>query len=420
MDTRKAVSDHYKLPGKFGWYAHPRLGKIKVYLFPLLKKGNSRGNEMTWQVLIRVDKLPSPISKLYNSFPLKTNAYYWTISKEKEGSRISAETEISSGKNLGKANETNSFTQALSEAYSLHMDKIKKGYSESGRIDKSVRKPPMLLYRYDRYKNKVCFPAYIQRKRDGILYCMARNAKSGIVEVYSRNRIVYKNTVRQEKELKKIFDKYPTLELYGEAYEHGKSLQEISGIVRNENSDNRLSVYIFDCVPKGNPDMPYTKRWSYLKKIFEEFPDMKYIKKVKTYKVENEKEMMKLYKRFMKEGYEGGIYRNPIGKYKYSWTSSRSWEVLKIKPRKSDEFKIVGFKDGNGKNSGLVTFIMQTSDGKKFNAEPNMPEDIRRKLFKEFNKDFYYRDKMATIEYSELSDRGVPQQPKFITVRDYE
>ena len=129
---------------------------------------------------------------------------------------------------------------------------------------------------------------------------------------------------------------------------------------------------------------------------------------------------MKYYDKFMKDGYEGAIYRNPAGIYKYSTTTSRSWEVLKIKPRQSAEFKIIGFKDGNGKNKGLVTFIMQTEEGRKFNAEPNMTEDVRRKLFTEFQKDFTYKDQMATIEYSELSDNGVPQQPKFIAVRDYE
>ena len=428
MQSRKAVTDYKAIPGGFKKYNDGANKWPYVYTFPTLKKKSSRGNDMEWTIYIRAEPMPKNTKALYDVARV-SECYYWTISLERGANggtpRISEETHIKCGKNIGKANETNAFTQALSDTYSVYLSKLKKGYDGPGAKQMAkdqgyTRKPPMLLYRYEKYKHKIQWPAYIQRKRDGILYSMARNSQTGKAEIYSRSRFVFTNTSLQEKELQKIFDKYPNLELYGEAYEHGRSLQELSGIVRNENKENKLTIYIFDCVPDGKADTPYVKRWAFLKKLFVEFPNMKYLKKVKTYRVDNEEQMMKLYKRFMREGYEGGIYRNPVGVYKHSWTTSRSWEVLKIKPRKSDEFKVFGFKDGNGKNKGLVTFIMQTSDGKKFNAEPNMPEEIRRKLFKEFQNDFYYKDKMATIEYSELSDRGVPQQPKFVAVRDYE
>ena len=47
----------------------------------------------------------------------------------------------------------------------------------------------------------------------------------------------------------------------------------------------------------------------------------------------------------------------------------------------------------------------------------------RKSLYKTFQeqKDIFdkeYKGKMATIQYSIISRLGVPQQPKFITVRD--
>jgi len=432
MKSRKLETNYQEIPGDF-----KKVEKELHYVFPMLHKQSSRDNDLEWTMHMLVPKTKTP-KNLYTAVPKGATVDYWSVSVEKGESggkpKISNRTSITAGKNIGKANETNVFTQALSQCYSKWQNKIKTGYSKTKcATNTMVRRPPMLLYRYDKFKHKVVYPAYVQVKRDGILYSMHSN--SGKAEIYSRNKLVFTNTQRQERELQVIFDKYPELELYGEAYKHGESLQVISGIVRDEKEKikNKLEIYIFDCVPpgakrddKGYALTPYAKRWKFLKKLFEEFPNMKYIKNVKTYKVENEKEMMKYYKQFMKDGYEGAIYRNPAGIYKYSTSTSRSWEVLKIKPRKSAEFKIAGFKDGNGKNAGLVTFIMATEDGKKFNAEPNMTEEIRRKLFTEFQKDmnknktFSYKDKMATIEYSELSDRGVPQQPKFIAVRDYE
>lgn len=440
MKARTVNTDYESMPGKF---IVSKALKLPRFKFDTLYKNSSRNNILSWTAFIELDK-DTKKTNLYESDLKGIKSYYWTESVEngENGGTVkkSQPTFITEGKNIGKSNQTNVFTQALSECYSIYMDKIKKGYGTSKTIKQNnIRKPPMLLYNYEKYKNKVVFPAYVQAKRDGILYSMAVNPDTNKLEIYSRNRLVFSNTKRQEKELKPIFDKYPGLELYGEAYQHDMSLQEISGIVRNENLENKLEIFIFDCVPpsshessdsdssdstdKSEKDMsktPYSERLKFVKRIFKEFPDMKYIKYVKTYEVANEKELMEHYKKFMKDGYEGAIYRNPKGIYKYSTTTSRSWEVLKIKPRKSSEFKVSGFKDGNGKNAGLVTFIMETEDGKKFNADPNMPEDMRRKLFIEFQKKFHYKNKMATIEYSELSDLGVPMQPKFITIRDYE
>jgi len=432
MKARTVNTEYETMPGKF--MNSPN--KYIRFKFDTLYKLSSRNNTLSWTIFVQLDKYTS--KNVYESSLSGIQSYYWTESIEngENGGTVkkSKNTFITEGKNVGKANQTNVFTQALSECYSLYMNKIKKGYGTSKTTKTvAIRKPPMLLYNYEKYKNKVVFPAYVQAKRDGILYSIAVNPETKKLEIYSRNRLVFTNTKRQEKELQPIFDKYPGLELYGEAYHHDMSLQEISGIVRNESLENKLEIYIFDCVPpsidtsiddeESELDMsktPYADRLKFVKRIFKEFPDMKYIKYVKTYEVNNEKELMQYYEKFMNEGYEGAIYRNPKGIYKYSTTTSRSWEVLKIKPRKSGEFKISGFKDGNGKNAGLVTFIMETKDGKKFNADPNMPEEMRRKLFDEFQKKFHYKNKMGTITYSELSDLGVPQQPKFIAVRDYE
>ena len=130
--------------------------------------------------------------------------------------------------------------------------------------------------------------------------------------------------------------------------------------------------------------------------------------------------MEKKYQEYLDKGYEGAMFYLADGLYKFFYTASRSNSVFKMKPRRSDEFEIINFKSGRGKNHDLVSFVLKTSEGKSFNAEPNMPEDERRKLFKEFQKDFHYKGLMATVTYSDLSVNGIPLQPKFIALRNPE
>jgi len=99
----------------------------------------------------------------------------------------------------------------------------------------------------------------------------------------------------------------------------------------------------------------------------------------------------------------------------------RSANLLKLKPVFDDEFKIVGYKEGKGKDAGAITWELETKDKIKFSATPNMPLNERKKLFKKVAKnEDKYIGKMMTVEYRGLSNDDVPLQPKAITTRDYE
>lgn len=428
MQGRKAIQDYKDdIPGEIQKYNREGVKYKYVYHFPTLYKKTSRGNVMTWEIFVRVEKSGKEFdpSKLYGEDNSdKINAFYWTYTIEQTESggtpRVSQETEIEDGKNIGKKNETNAFTQALSQAYNLYKQKIKAKYRTDLEAEdpNSHRKPPMRFELITKNQNKIVFPAYLPPKLDGVFAEAVFNPDTKKVEIVSRQLIPFENVPHHLNDLKHMFKKYPKLMLFGEFYEHGKRLQEISGITRDYKNINKLTYYVFDGIMVDHLDMPYKKRRALLMKLFNEFPDMKYVKRMKTPRVNNKKEMEKKYKSYLDKNYEGAMFYRPDGIYKFFYTASRSNSVFKMKPRRSDEFKIVGFKDGAGKNKGLVTFILETEDGKKFNAEPNMTEDERRKLFQEFQKKFHYKGKLGTVTYSDLSEKGIPQQPKFIKVRE--
>lgn len=426
MQGRKAIQDYKNdIPGSIGKYNREGV-KHKVYAFPTLFKKTARGNVMTWEVFIRVEKNGKEIDpkSLYDEENHKSyKAFYWTYAIEKTETggtpRISNETEITQGKNIGKKNETNAFTQALSQTLNLYKQKIKSKYRTdiNAKDPNAHRKPPMRFELIEKNQNKVVFPAYLPPKLDGVFAETVYNPDTKRVEIVSRQLIPFDNVPHHLDELKHIYKKYPKLLLFGEFYEHGKRLQDISGITRDSKNINKLHYYVFDGIMSGKLDMPFQKRRAMLMKIFEDFKGT-YVQRMKSPRVNNEKEMKKKYKSYLDRKYEGAMFYRPDGIYKFFYTASRSNSVFKMKPRYSDEFKIIGFKDGAGKNKGLVTFIMQTDSGITFNAEPNMTEVERSKLFIQFQKKFHYKGKLGTITYSDLSARGVPQQPKFIKVRE--
>ena len=427
MEGRKAIKDLREIPGKFGTYTNAKTGKSlrNVFLLPTLYKNTSRGNVMAWNIGVLANPMPTPPTKAYKSVPEGATASFWSWSIENTESggtpMVSNQTKITEGKNIGKVNETNVFTQALLEAYSLYRSKIKEGYKTNIEEDKedAWRKPPARFELITKHMKKLRFPAYIMPKFDGVFAESVFNPETDKVEIISRQLHPFTNVKYHLEELAPVYERYKDILLFGEFYEHGKKLQEISGITRDGSKTNKLTYYIFDCIRTSNLEAPFEERHALLNKVFEKYlKDTKYVKCMETVKVKDEKEMKKVYDKYLKLDYEGAMLYLSNGLYKFYYTASRSNSVFKMKPRKSEEFKIVGFKDGRGKNQGLVSFILETEDGHKFNAEPNMPEDMRRKLFEKFQKKFTWKDKMGTVTYSDLSDKGIPQQPKFIALRE--
>ena len=428
MESSKKIKDLKKeIPGKFGKYKDLKTHKElnNVYLFPTLYKNTSRGNIMEWHIAVRVDKVPKNLITLYDHVPEGAVASFWSWNIEKTESggtpMVSNLTKIKEGKNIGKANETNVFTQALLEAFSLYRSKIKEGYRLDLEVDtpNAWRKPPMRFELIGKHMKKLKFPAYIMPKFDGVFAEAVLNPELERVEIVSRQLHPFTNVKYHLEELEKVFEKYPDLLLFGEFYKPGMRLQEISGITRNESKTNKLTYYVFDCIRTSKLEAPFEERLDLLNKIFDKYlSDAKYIEHMQTEKIKDEKEMKKIYKKYLDAGYEGAMFYNKDGIYKFFYTASRSNSIFKMKPRRSEEFKIVGFKDGRGKNQGLLSLIMETEDGHKFSCEPNMPEEVRRKLFTKFQKKFDWKDKMGTVTYSDLSEKGIPMQPKFIAVRD--
>ncbi len=337
---------------------------------------------------------------------------------------ITSPTIITEGKNIGRSNETTILTQSIIYMRNLYLKKMKSGYVLNLSNINIENIFPMALQVYSKNKKHIQYPCYIQPKLDGIRLISKLDENFNITMLSRRlNEFIGFESIKAE--IKLLLNNYKDLILDGELYNHNMNLQQISGIVRNENPEypekELLQFYIFDCVDLQK-DLTFNERYNILKELFKN-KNFKYLILTDTIEINDEKESDKYYNEYIKNGYEGIVYKNKDAKYEYSsYKEIRSYQFLKRKKNYDAEYPIIGFEEGiHGKDKGAIIFIMKTSDNKEFKAVPNMTLKERKKMYELAKKDFnIYKNKLATISFDEYSKDNIPLRAKFITIRDYE
>ncbi len=134
--------------------------------------------------------------------------------------------------------------------------------------------------------------------------------------------------------------------------------------------------------------------------------------------VNSESSLEETHDNFVDEGYEGLMIRNLKMPYEFS----RSWNLVKYKKMKDAEFKISGAKEGTGNAAGAIIWNCTTDDGKNnFDVVPLGTMDERRKLWKEYQTNpGQFIGQPLTVQFQELTPKGIPRFPKGISIRDYE
>jgi hypothetical protein len=401
-------------------------------LYNITNKLNDDGTNKIrfWQIVISLfDEKSKKINIVDIDMEIKNNWYteYFTNSGYLDMKITkSSETKIISGKNIGKKNETNVLSQAISESNSKYNLKIRAGYSNSITTQESQNENndfpfPMALSVYRNHKSKVVYPIYVQPKLDGIR--MIAKLVNGNIHLSSRRHKEITGFDHIKEELKLIL-KDENIIIDGELYSHGMDLQQISGIVRNiSDTSNKLELqyYIFDIFAVEDTKYlkikdSFEKRQGYLNSIIKE---SKYLVFTETQLVSSEQSMEEYYEKKISEGYEGIVLKSKNKPYEFSFNKEkRSMYNLKKKAAFDGEFKIVGYTEGKGKDKGCVIFICETEKKVTFNSVPNGDYDYRKKLYQDCKLHFdkKYLNKFAKLYYEDLSKDGVPLRNRMIQV----
>ena len=456
-----------ELPGK--------LTQTHTYSFDQVVSTNRNGKTTYWTIIVRLciesdtklldengdnpnDKFVLIDDSFFDSktviepqggFPVV--GWIKVLSKTGDDGKIkkSPPTYIREGKNIGKANATNVFTQALRDAFSKYNKQMAKSVEGEPTNEEGCEMyPPMLSQSYADQKVPVDWslpsPKYVQYKFNGVRAIATMNAEGDVV-MYSRTRKVYPGFSYLKAELFQLLlvavdQKMQNVYLDGEVYKHGVPLQVISGTARQELNESKqeiikLEYHVYDLFIPDKPALTQTERMELLKKLQEQAGELKYIKFVTTWRIESKAELDQKYATALADGFEGLMLR--LDKpYEYSYNDYHSKYLLKFKPTLDGEYKILGYLAGTqGKSEGALMFELEIPNP---NGPPRvltinlgMELDERKQLYVKMSQveenglthfENKYKGKMLTIKYDELSTDGVPVRARTdgIVIRDYE
>jgi len=320
---------------------------------------------------------------------------------------------IKKGKNIGRANETTPLEQACSEALSLWKKKKDKKYVEdlSGESDKLL---PMLAHTFQKRKHNIVYPALTQPKLNGVR-CLAERVGSKEIKYGSRGGKTYETLGHLTEYLLELTERLGC-PVDGEIYVHGWGLQTIASAIKGVKTQkvdpSQLEYWIYDMVDL-DPNAIFQVRQLMLCKELAAFKDTP-LRWVPSHNVVSEEEVYQLHRNFVHDGFEGIIIRNMNGLYRPDF---RSADLQKYKIMITEEFEIVGAKDGIGKNEGLVTWICRLPNGGTVDVNPEGSHEMRRDWYEHQEE---YLGKMLTVRFQEWTPDGSLAFPVGEAIRDYE
>ena len=257
-------------------------------------------------------------------------------------------------------------------------------------------------------------PFIVQPKYDGVR-CRAVPIQTGVSDTYmllsSEENVIHSVPHINQA----LTDLYLQSELDGELYCHGMSFEEIVSITSrtvNVHSDySKVQFHIFDIIN----ELPQMKRQILVDNLRDMHPNLQI---APFWICTSLDDIMKTYDHLIKLGYEGIIVRNIHAPYE----RKRSTMVMKLKPKKSDIYKILGYQEeisvcGVPKGR-LGALLCVGSDGTKFKVGSGFNEDDRIKLWDEKES---LSGKYAKISYQHITASGkVPRFPIFTEIIDYD
>lgn len=314
---------------------------------------------------------------------------------------------ITSGKNVGRANETTPYAQACLEAESKWKKQLDKGYVENiSNVDNEILLP-MLAQRFQDRKHDIIYPCIVQPKLDGVRVLAKRN----------KNDIIYLS--RKGKEYTTLSHLTPDLlsimkdgEVFdGEIYSHDMTFQELVSNVKKLREDSRnLEFHVFDI---ADTKMECEARLQLvLTRCAQIKTKNKKIKAVKYSVAQNEQHVYTWHNKFVEEGYEGVIIRNKKANYVFK---KRVKDLQKYKEFIDEEFKITGGYPGTGTEEGCITFTVKNQKNQEFSVRPRGSFEQRREWMQTIER---HIGKLLTVRYQELTDGGIPRFPVGIIIRE--
>lgn len=357
------------------------------------------------------------------------------------GAITKEETVITSGKNPGKANETNPFTQAVKEAESKLAAKIRKGYVadqtqlKASTVMGSGTLAPMLAQKYDptekqsssknlktlglegkrigvqRKKDGNRGNAHIKREANGITSIKFYTRKGDLLPLNGLEHVADALVASFDKSYDYYNKKYGVTEytLDGEWFTKAFSFNKLNGLVKKAKKSaedladcKHINYHLYDIMlPAG-----YETRY----KIIQNFGSKNVIVEECYFIIATEKEINKYLEMFLEEGEEGLMIRLLDMPYE----NKRTWQLMKVKLFEDAEFEVVGFEESV--KGGMVGAVIVKAPKGCFdrNGAPILTFKAGASFDNEeaaiyWNNQSAYIGTKATVEFFGKSEYGIPR-----------
>ena len=403
------------------------MGEVITQTFPRLYGYDVKGKMKTWSVQ----------AQDHGNFSIVEIVYGYN-----DGKMTTSKQRVDRGKNIGRANETTHFQQAVSEAKSKWKRKTEGGFTtdlpkEFQKINTSSKTidgvgsgsggsggvdgvgsgsggsgggsgggvgGPMLACDYHKFMKRLQYPVYVQPKLDG--YRMIFDTTSKVCNSRQGKKFSAVESTTLYKELCSITEQ---IVLDGELYKHGGVFEHLGALRKKRLTPQDVAhletveYHIYDYIDTSKT---YTERYQILQQFAKRY-NFTRIRFVETHLVQSKADLDKFHEGFVNDGYEGSIVRTRSGKYR---PRARSQDLLKYKDFEDAEFRIVDFtsEQDTATNQDLIVWICETGDHQKFNVRPKGTREERNMLFKRGRE---FIGQQLHVKYFELTDLKIPRFP---------
>jgi ATP-dependent DNA ligase len=330
--------------------------------------------------------------------------------------------QITSGKNEGKSNETNHYTQALAEMESTIKKQLKKGYVENINDAKSSTvlgsgiSAPMLAHKYCADGSQSSSKTLVQLKLTGKrIICQPKlDGNRCLIKIEDGEATAYtRKGDPMPVQLSHILDTLPKDEdiiLDGELFSDEISFNTLNGLIKRvkatpEDIENRKKIkyHLYDAMSDKGYEFRKEMLWKFESESVLIVPSFEIIA--------TDENIQNMLERFLAEGHEGLMIRQ-LG---IGYENKRSWQLLKDKVFEDSEFLLIGFEE-DVRGGFVGAFVMKDSKGNIFNAGSS-GQSVEERTYMWNNQDEYLGN-MATVCYFGVSEYGIPRFPKFKDVRN--
>jgi DNA ligase-1 len=219
----------------------------------------------------------------------------------------------------------------------------------------------------------------------------------------------------------------------------GQVFQDVSSGVMSREGEPAFQFWMFDYV-QNQLEEPYHQRVYAVQTICAQINDPR-VKMVETWTVSCEEELLKLEQKFLDQGYEGIMIRDPHGPYKCGRSTLNQGWLLKLKRFEDSEAEVLGFieqqkntnkaekdelghtkrssakagKVGKGTLGKIKVRDLQTGQTFKLATGRGLTDKLRKKIWANKAK---YQGAIVKYKWQVHGTKDKPRIPIFLGFRD--